>query len=211
MYIPAAFHVEEREELLAFMRAHNFATLVGMVEGRLFATHLPLTIHDQGSDTPILLRGHLAKANPQSGALEAGELLLLFQGAHAYVSPTNYEAQASVPTWNYTAVHAYGRAIVQPETASQLVGLHALIETHEPSYREQWESLPERYRTGMLGGLVAFEITVTHLEGKYKLSQNRSHADQERVAAHLLQSSDPAAVATGRLMQERLCAPHRHG
>lgn len=206
MYVPAAFRVEERETLLAFMRAHNFAALVSLVEGALFATHLPLTIHPGADDEPLLLRGHLARANPQAQALEAGESLVIFQGPHAYISPTNYEVYESVPTWNYTAVHVSGRARVLPDSEDKLETLHHLIEAHEASYQAQWDGLPTRYRQGMLGGIVAFELAVSRLEGKYKLSQNRSHADQERVAAHLLQSDDAAAAATGRLMQENLRA-----
>ena len=198
------FAVEERDALLDFMRAHNFATLVSVVEGELFATHLPLTVHADADDVPVLLRGHLAKANPQAHALESGQPLVIFQGPHAYISPTNYDAHESVPTWNYTAVHAYGPARVLPEAEAKLETLSHLIEAHEPAYQAQWDDLPARYRQGMLGGIVAFELTVTRLEGKYKLSQNRSHADQERVAAT---SAPQRRCGRGRYRQAHAAEP----
>jgi transcriptional regulator len=169
MYIPNANRVEDQAQLVAFMQAHSFATVVSTVQGELFATHLPLVI--SAEDGQIRIRGHLAKANPhwQEWATQ-GEVLVIFQGPHAYISPSHYEKWESVPTWNYIAVHAYG--------AVQLAG--------------------------MLNGIVAFEITVTRLEGKFKLSQNRPVGDQERVATALSSATDTAIAATGHYMQERL-------
>ena len=209
MYMPASFHIRDRATILAFMRHYNFATLVSNDGGQLHATHLPLTIEEQGAgpDAPILLRGHLARANPQAQMLEAGgEHLAIFQGPHAYVSAAHYTAAENVPTWNYTAVHAYVTVQALAGHADKLGALQTLVAATEPAYQAQWDSLPERYRDGMLNGMVAFEARVIRLEAKFKLSQNRSRADQERVADGLAASAHPDVAATGRLMQQRMAA-----
>lgn len=202
MYIPNANRVEDEAQLVAFMQAHSFATVVSMVQGKLFATHLPLVI--DAEDGRICIRGHLAKANPHWQEWATQEVLVIFQGPHAYISPSHYEKWESVPTWNYIAVHAYGAVRLVQEEAGLLATLGELIAATEPGYQAQWESLPDKFRAGMLNGIVAFEITVTRLEGKFKLSQNRPIGDQERVAMALASATDTAIAATGHYMQERL-------
>jgi transcriptional regulator len=202
MYIPQHFLVEDRQEIIAFMRAHSFAALVGLLDGRLFATHLPLLADE--CEGEVLLRGHLAANNPQARSLESGgEVMAVFQGPHAYVSPSLYASRQSVPTWNYTAVHAYGVPRVLPRDADKLAVLRAMIVQYEPGYGEQWEGLSDTYRQGMLGGIVAFEVRVTRLEGKYKLSQNRPPDDRRRVMEALGSSPDPAASGVADFMQRR--------
>jgi transcriptional regulator len=203
MYIPNANRVEDQAQLLAFMQAHSFATLVSLVQGQLFATHLPLIVVAEGDQ--IRLRGHVAKANPHWQELATQrEVLVIFQGPHAYISPSHYEKWESVPTWNYIAVHAYGSAQLIQEEAGLLATLAELIAATQPAYGAQWESLPDQFRAGMLKGIVAFEITVTRLEGKFKLSQNRPLGDQQRVATALTSAADTAIATTGHYMQERL-------
>ena len=200
MYIPQANRVEEQAALLAFMQAHSFATLVSLVQGELFATHLPLVIVAQGDQ--ILVRGHLAKANPHWQELATQrEVLVIFQGPHAYISPTHYEKWESVPTWNYIAVHAYGSARLIQDEAGLLAALGELIAANEATYQQQWDSLPDKFRHGMLNGIVAFEIAVTRLEGKFKLSQNRPAGDQVRVATALADHPDLTIAAVGHYMQ----------
>lgn len=203
MYIPNANRVDDQVQLLAFMRAHSFATLVSMVNGHLFATHLPLVIMAQ--DEQILLCGHMAKANPHWQELAAQrEVLVIFQGPHAYISPAHYEKWESVPTWNYIAVHAYGSARLIQDEARLLAALGELIAANEPAYQPQWDSLPDKFRNGLLNGIVAFEIAVTRLEGKFKLSQNRSVGDQQRVAVALATHRDTTVTAISHYMQEKL-------
>lgn len=203
MYIPNANRVDDQAQLVAFMQAHSFATLVSLVQSELFASHLPLVIVTQGDQ--LFLRGHMAKANPHWQELATQrEVLVIFQGPHAYISPAHYEKWESVPTWNYMAVHAYGSARLIQDEADLLTALAELIAATEPAYQPQWESLPAKFRNGLLNGIVAFEITVARLEGKFKLSQNRPIGDQERVAAALLGASDTAIAMTGHYMQERL-------
>lgn len=176
MYIPPHFEVQDRNELIRFMRRYNFAAVVTAGNGELTATHLPLVVREDESG--IALIGHVARAAPAGIVNCSTELMAIFTGPHAYVSPSLYESKLSVPTWNYTAVHAYGnRTLIDPEPA-----LMALVAATEPAYRKQWDELPDEFRLKMIGGVVAFEIRVTRLEGKYKLSQNRPAADRARVA-----------------------------
>lgn len=202
MYIPRAFHVENLDELVAFMQAHSFITLVSILDGAPFASHVPVVVRRDGD--AVTLHGHLARANPHWHAFAAGESLAIFTGPHAYISPAHYEQRESVPTWNYIAVHAAGpvHALHAAGDPAALEGeVRALIRANEGAYEQQWDSLSERYRAGMLQGVVGFILTVTRLEGKAKLSQNRSPADQHHVADALLSSDDPAARATGAAMR----------
>jgi transcriptional regulator len=204
MYRPTAFQEDNVDKLIAFMKANSFATLVSIIDGVPYASHIPLVITMQ--DDTIKLIGHLAKQNPQSQALDT-ELLTIFTGAHAYISPTLYEKHESVPTWNYIAVHAYGIPKVimlndSPESMNQMI--NEMIDTYEADYKSHWHSLSNGFREGMMNGIVGFEITVTRLEGKYKLSQNRSQIEQHNVSSTLLQSSDPAARAVGAEMKQNL-------
>jgi transcriptional regulator len=117
----------------------------------------------------------------------ATEALIVFHGPHAYISPAHYESKQSVPTWNYIAVHAYGvPRIVDAKEAM----LDAMIAQYEPAHLQQWHEQSEKYKAGMLAGIVAFEIDVTRLEGKFKLSQNRPEADRRRVMDTLSQSNN---------------------
>lgn len=203
MYIPNTNRVDEQAELVAFMRSHSFATLTSLVDGVLFATHLPLTISENGEK--IVLHGHLARANPQWQELATQqEILVIFQGPHAYVSPRHYAKWESVPTWNYMAVHAYGSAQLITDEAGKLASLAGLIAATEPTHQQQWDAQSEQFRHGLLNGIVAFEINVTRLEGKYKLSQNRPVGDQERVAKALVGDPDSAVQAVGHAMKELL-------
>ena len=153
----------------------------------------------------MVITGHVAKANPHWQSFGQGETLAIFTGPHAYISPTLYEKRENVPTWNYIAVHAYGVPSIatfadQPERLSAIVA--ALVAENEASYAQQWAELTPRYREGMLRGIVGFEMRVTRLEGKYKLSQNRSSTEQEQVATALLKDNEPHIAAVGAAMRE---------
>jgi len=195
------YQENDKERLLEFMRRFSFAVVVSVSEGRPVATHLPLTVKVEGDQ--VLLRGHFAKANPQWRDIEGSEVLAVFNGPHAYVSPRHYDAFESVPTWNYLAVHAYGEARVSRDPAANEELLYELIGANEPGYRDRWEQLPERYREGMLRGIVGFELRVTRLEGKAKLSQNKTAEERRRIAEALASSEDPVERATGEEMARR--------
>lgn len=205
MYIPNANREDDQATLVAFMRAHPFITLVSVVEGVPFASHIPVVVETM--EDGVTITGHLAKANPHWQAFGEGPTLAIFTGPHAYISPTLYEKHENVPTWNYIAVHAYGVPTIatfadHPERLQTIVA--ALIAQHEASYAAQWAALTPKYREGMLRGIVGFEMPVTRLEGKYKLSQNRSTTDREQVATALLHDDDASIAATGAAMRETL-------
>lgn len=209
MYIPRAYRQDDIDELVAFMRAHSFVALVSIIDGAPFASHVPVVVRRDGD--AITVHGHLARANPHWKAFGAGDALAIFTGPHAYISPSSYEQRESVPTWNYIAVHASGpvRALHAADDRAALEDeMRAMIQAYEGAYQQQWDSLPERYRSGMLQGIVGFTLTVARLEGKAKLSQNRPEGDQRRVAAALLASADPAAQAVGAAMHHGLAAGH---
>jgi transcriptional regulator len=202
VYIPEHFRARSHAETSAFMRANPFAILISSTENGPYATHLPLFVHSQ--EEKIFLRGHVAKANPHWRYLEQQpECLTIFHGPHSYISPSNYTAQESVPTWNYAAVHLYGKARIF-STPEDLLGiLHELMHTFEPAYAAQWADLSDRYRENMLRQIVGFEIEATKIEGKFKLSQNRTREDQANVIAALEVSEDTVVSGLSRLMQEQ--------
>jgi len=148
-------------------------------------------------------RGHMARANRQWRDLPTrAEVLAIFHGPHAYISPSNYDAHENVPTWNYGAVHVYGRATTYIETEQLLAMLHDLIPTFESAYAQQWESLGEAYRHRMLSHIVGFEIAVSKVEAKFKLSQNRTRDEQQRIIDSLWDAPDTAISSTARVMCE---------
>ncbi|MBB6097200.1 transcriptional regulator [Deinobacterium chartae] len=198
MYIPSYYEVTDSRILEGFMRQYPFATLVTAPGGVPFASHLPFVIG--GGNQTLCLRAHLARANPQAAHLQRpGEVLVIFQGPHAYVSNRWYASAPNVPTWNYATVHAYGTVRVVGE-AERLAHLHELSETFDPG---ALGAAPERYLEGMARGTVGFELTVTRLEGKFKLSQNRRPEDQAGVRAALEASADPLEREIARLMREQ--------
>lgn len=201
MYVPAPFRDDVTPNLVRFMRRHDFALLVSNHDGSPVATHLPLLVTHAGD--AITLHGHVARANPQWRSLDSQDVLAVFTGPHAYVSPSLYDRRESVPTWNYLAVHAYGivRLVEGGEMVTGMLG--ALIERHEHGYLARWDDLSQAYRRRMMDELVAFEMTVTHLHGAAKLSQNKSLAEQRRIALALLDSDDAAARETGAEMRRR--------
>jgi transcriptional regulator len=182
MYLPTYARVEDETVSWSLMREFNFALLVTAPEGIPFATPVPFTI----SEAHRKLSTHVAKANPQWQSLQPDrEVLVVFQGEHAFVSPRWYESSPQVPTWNYATVHVYAkpRILDFAETRAQL---EALMEVH--GHAPDMAELPEAYLQKMQNGIVGIELAVTRLEGKFKLSQNKSQADQRNVSAHLEES-----------------------
>jgi transcriptional regulator len=196
VYVPPSFRVDDDATLHAFIRRHTFATLVSTDDdGAPFATHLPLSLSDDGR----LLFGHIARANPQRRHFDR-PVLATFHGPHAYVSPTLYEAEVAVPTWNYAAVHVSGRACITDDASGVRALLDRLVQEQETA---GWALPPagqvETY-DNMLGAIVAFEISIDRVEGTFKLNQNRSIEDRRRVAVSLADSPHEAARQTGEMM-----------
>jgi transcriptional regulator len=202
LYIPPHFRADDPEATFAFIQRHAFGTLVTTGAAGLAVSHVPF-LPQRDPSGRVRLRAHLARANAQWQALEgASELLVIFNGPHAYVSPGWYENHPSVPTWNYAVVHAHGRARLMDEAE-----LHELVielsNTYEAGRARPWRAgeLPAAYASSMLAHIVGFEIEVERLEGKFKLSQNRP-AEVPRVI-EALESEEPQ-LAT--LMREAAAA-----
>lgn len=184
------------------MRANPFAILVSAGNGSPFATHIPVLSTEATGE--FRLRGHVARNNPHWKLLEQErETLVVFHGPHAYISPSLYGSRESVPTWNYAAVHAYGRARVFEEPGPLTEVLLETFEAFDQTYLDQWRGLNENYRAKMLSQIVGFEIGVERLEAKFKLSQNRPKTDQARVIQSLESSADSAISGVARLMKEQ--------
>jgi len=202
MYIPEHFRVSDHATAIAFMRANPFAILISATDDSPFATHAPVVIRETGER--VIIRGHVAKANPHWRHLEhQPQCLIIFHGPHSYVSPSNYVTRENVPTWNYGAVHAYGKARVFSAPEELLGVLHELIPKFEPAYADQWASLSQAYRERMLSHIVGFEIAVTRIEPKFKLSQNRTREEQANVIASLGKATDSTVSGVARLMREQ--------
>jgi len=188
MYTPSFNSFTDGQEIIAFMQRYSFATIVTQIDGLPVATHLPFLVKNEGDK--IILQAHFAKANPQWKEIEGNTSLVIFTEPHAYISPNNYEKAENVPTWNYIAVHAYGKSRILNEVEQKTELLKHTIHAFESAYLQQWEGLPEQYRLKMMNGIVAFEIEVTDLQAKKKLSQNRSELERENIINSLGKSHD---------------------
>ena len=150
------------------------------------------------------ITSNLARANDQWQHFDGREALVIFQGPHAYISPSWYTEHPSVPTWNYTAVHVYGTPTVIDDEAIIRTMLTELVANHEQGRDPEWPmQLPDDYYQKMRQAIIVFEIPITQIEGKFKLSQNRSEADVHSVINHLESSSSPLDNETARLMADQ--------
>jgi transcriptional regulator len=200
MFVPASFAQHDRAVIFELMRRHSFALLVSQLEGSLFATHMPLLV-EADVQPHGRLRGHLARANPQWQELAGQEVLVVFSGPHAYVSPTWYEEQNVVPTWNYVAVHAYGKCELVDESTTQQI-LADYVTTYERSLPTPWQLDTEStYFTKLSQAVVGFQITITRLEAKWKLNQNHPQERRERAARHLSECDDADSKTIAELMK----------
>jgi transcriptional regulator len=196
MYIPKPFKETDRERIITLMQENAFATLITVQNGTPFASHIPFIIDAADS---LKLSGHLAFANEQCKHLQAdSSVLVIFQGPHTYISPSWYQ-NAGVPTWDYCAVHAHGKVkmIDSEDRLKQLV--NGLTNHYEQSSPSPWQP---KYPDKMLSAIVGFEIEVTDLQAKFKLSQNRALVDQLGVIQQLCKTDDASAVSIASLMKE---------
>ena len=204
VYLPPAFTEARPEVLVAHIERHDFGLLVSHDAAGLVASHIPFLVERHNEELHLL--GHLARPNPQVEDLSVSrEVLAIFSGPHAYISPSWYADGPSVPTWNYVDVHAYGRLQLVDDDDWLRRLLRRLSDRHEAGNPAPWrmQDLPEAYLTGMLKGIIGLDITVTRLEGKFKLSQNRPAVDRPRIIAALQRRSDDDALGVAALMRER--------
>lgn len=207
VYVPKHFAETDRGILQGLIRDYGFGILVTARSGEApFATHLPFVLAaEEGANGT--LRAHMARANPHWRALDGNtEALCIFQGPHAYISPNWYDPEVdAVPTWNYAVVHAYGVPRIVDEPAAVRAQQAELVAAYEAGMPEPWtmERRPAGYIDAMLKGIVAFEVPIARLEGKFKLNQNHPPANRKGAIAGLRRAGDPLAAAVADLMAAR--------
>ena len=185
MYVPPHFETPGKETLLSLLPEASFALLISTDgDGVPIATHLPFS-YDESRGEFGTLTAHMARANPHGQILEKGEVLVIFQGPHAYISPGYYTTDINVPTWNYVAVHAYGVPQIIGEQKKVRQMLDRLSFENEADRPDPWNSdqLDEKRLSGLMRGIIAFEIPISRIEGQAKLGQNKSAEDRASVEA----------------------------
>ncbi len=200
MYIPKHFENTDTKDVLEFIQKYSFGTIVTAQNNVPFATHMPFAVELAGDD--VILTSHIARANPQVQQLLDNEVMVIFSEPHAYVSPKHYEKEQSVPTWNYIAIHAYGKATIVDDADTALPLLEKMIRQYDTGYLQQWDGLPMEYKAKMLKGIVVFEIKVTSLQAKNKLSQNRSETERQNIINAFENSADVNEATIAEYMKK---------
>ena len=202
MYIPVINEMNDRDEVMAFIKEHSFATIITNGGGVPIASHLPMVIEEEVDSLKII--GHFAKANSHWQLLNNQKSLIIFAEPHAYISPVHYESIVNVPTWNYIAVHVYGDCTLVTDDASSIAILEKTIGTYEAEYKKQWDALPADYKKANLNGIVCFEMKVTDIQAKKKLSQNKTSNERQSIIRQLEKSSNTLEVKIAGLMQKEI-------
>jgi transcriptional regulator len=203
MYNPNHFRIDDQAVLFDFMSNNNFGILVTIDHGTPIATHLPFLIEpDRGAHGTLI--GHIATANSQWQSFSSQrEALVIFQGAHTYISPSWYQSQPGVPTWNYATAHAYGIPRIIDDSQATHKMLSGLVNKHEAAFKQPWAmKLPDDYYRQQTNAIVVFEIELNRIEGKFKMSQNRSAEDRSGVIAALDQSGDANSIEVSHLIEK---------
>lgn len=204
MYVPAAFANDRIEELHSFVEGHSFGILVSSVENEPIASHLPFLLERNVGDQGTLI-GHFARGNPQWSELVGQQVMAVFSGPHAYISPTWYAADNTVPTWNYVAAHAYGIAEIIEDPAEVSSILLQTVERYERGRQPAWSiDTDSDFFEKLSRMVVGFRIAITKLDGKWKLNQNHPPERRQKVIDALNQSADPQSKAIAQLMAESL-------
>ena len=198
MYIPNNMLLQDQQAITDFIRQHGFGLLVGP---DLTASHLPLLLQPNEGSHGVLY-GHLARANPQWQQLEQQRVLVVFSGPHSYISPNWYQSKPAVPTWNYAAVHCYGRVELLGATDT-LAGMQQLIKKYEPSLLQDQDKMPAAYQQKLAAAVVGFRIVLDDIQAKEKLGQHRRQEDQAGVYQALKNSAEPDATALAAYMAKR--------
>lgn len=202
MYIPQGNQMQDRAEILEFVRRFSFATLITVLDQKPIATHLPFLVEER--EQQLVLISHLALENEQWKTFENQICLVIFSEPHAYISPSLYDKELNVPTWNYLAVHLYGKARIIKEASQIRDLLNQTVHHYEEAYVAQWNRLPEDYKNRLSRGIIGFEIEVTDIHAKKKISQNKTSAEQNRIADHLLKSENSTEKLIGAYMNDNL-------
>ena len=206
MYMPPAFAESDLTKLHDFVEQNSFGLLVSNVDGLPFASHLPFLLErDTGRQGTLV--GHLARANPQWAEANGHGILAIFSGPHAYISPTWYETDEVVPTWNFVVVHVYGQVQIIEDEPSLLQIVQRSIRFYEHGMPRPWSfDASTTFMKRMLGQIIGFRIEIDKIEGKWKLNQNHPVERRRKVIAALRQQGDENSRTIAALMQERLPA-----
>lgn len=206
MYIPQYHREEDRHTILAFLRQNNFPALVSFDGERPVATHTPTeVVEDERGGLTVY--GHLSRANPQWKTFGHQEVLLIFQGAHTYISPRWYN-HLNVPTWNYMMIHVYGNVRLMRD--GELLGfLTRLVQAHEVNTAYRLEGLPQEFVDKEMKGVVGFAVEVTRIDAGYKLSQNRNDEDHANIVRELDRRGDADSVKVASAMRAQRAASKR--
>lgn len=205
MYIPKHFQISDEQEAIDFIKRYSFGMLITTENDLPIATHIPFTVSQR--DDQLILTSHIALANPQSKTLLPNRVLCIFTEPHAYISPLHYEKELSVPTWNYLAVHAYGKVELIEDENAKLTMLEDMIRFYnDTAYLEQWTRLPLDFKTKMAKGITAFNIIVDDLQGKKKLSQNKTFTEKENIIKAFAASNDANENEIGNYMSKEQSA-----
>jgi transcriptional regulator len=203
MYIPTHFAQTDQAALFEFIRRHSFGLLCTVRDGEPFASHLPFLLRAEVE--AVRLDGHMARANPQWRGADGQPVLVVFSGPHAYVSPTWYEADNVVPTWNYAAVHVYGTFETVEDPTELLAIVRDTVRVYEATMPRPWQiDEASDYVRGMLRQIVGFRVRVSRTEGKWKLNQNHPEERRRRVVRALEQRAGDDAREIAALMREQL-------
>ena len=201
MYIPELYKNENQEEITQFLLEHSFGILVNRTNGKLWATHIPLEL-EQTTDGKSILFGHISKENPQWESFESdANVLAIFSGPHSYVSSSWYEKE-NVPTWNYIAVHVYGKIkIIEGEAV--IASLKKLTDKYEKNSKKpvRIEELSEKTMR-QAAGIVAFEIEIESIEAVKKMSQNRNEKDYHNVISELEKTEKANSKEVASIMKK---------
>ena len=206
MYTPPWFSEEDKKTLVSFMREYPFASLISYAEDGPIASHLPLEFLADEREEHGVLVGHVARQNPHWRSFKSkNESLIIFSGPHEYISPSWYKSKSLVPTWNYAAVHAYGHIEVIEEEQRVRDILNLLIDRFESPRAEPWvNELDPDFMQKLQSSIVAFSFSINRLQGKFKLSQNRSQEDQRASLHGLLKEPSKPKETLAAFWQKRL-------
>ena len=206
MYIPKLYREEDREEILAFLKQNNFPALVSFDGEKPVATHAPVEVVEDESGQ-LTFYGHISRANTQWKTFGEQEILLIFQGAHTYISPRWYN-HVNVPTWNYMIVHVYGKVRgVEGDQLYQL--LSRLVQNHEVSTGYRLEGLPQDFVNKEIKAVYGFAVDAKRVEASYKLSQNRNNEDHENIVRELGKRGDEYSQKIAKSMHEKRMKSNR--
>lgn len=201
MYIPNHFREDDQDKLIAFIRQYNFGIVINSNTEKPIATHLPFVVEERNGE--VFLVSHMAIANEQWKYFNDTEVLVIFSEPHAYISPKFYEKKQNVPTWNFVAIHCYGVPQLIEGDAALLQLMKKTILSFESSYLDQFNALDEKYKTGMIKAIKGFEIKVATMQGKYKLSQNKTDKERENIITDFEKSEDANLKRIAKLMKEK--------